>query len=220
MYQSIDGGRWDRVAEKSTILALAYRGGRLAISLIRMPNYGTLSTRREIGPDDSTDFELTAAGIAKVSDAALGQFRDQLGELSGIVDLTGRQSANLDAGDIERANGFLVNVPGIGRLFAIRPEAVRGWVTGTIPIGRLISIIETKGWLIRGADDKATRQVTIPTLGGHRFYCFKLQAASKLPLVAASASVPNTNVEFAPHAFSSQGIPLSRPLPNKPPTWV
>jgi hypothetical protein len=222
LYESIDGGEWHRIADKFKSLALVYLRGRLAVSLIDLPNRRPTYLERPNARNATrtvvdTVFEITPVADRRVI-GAVGQLRDHLAEMTGIKDLIGRGVPLPGHDELRRADGFLVTVPGIGRLFAIKPEALRNWVTGSVPIGHVLAAAEQHGWLVRGADKKTTRQIKIPFLGRHRFYCFKLAAAIKPPEMETASEVPKADPVIAPYGLSSQGIPLTRPLPRTP-TW-
>jgi hypothetical protein len=75
------------------------------------------------------------------------------------------------------ARGFKLSVRGLGTIFAIKRHVLVNWIPGSMPLGRFLSELDDRGWLIRGADGMTTRQVAVPGYGRCRFYCLKLAAA-------------------------------------------
>lgn len=108
----------------------------------------------------------------------------------------------------------MIGVPGTGRLFAIKPEALRGWVSGSVPIGRILVALERRGWLVRGADGKTTRQVVVPGLGRRRYYCLLPHA------VGPNEILQRSERQAAPPAANNIRMPAAAPRrPLGPLTW-
>jgi hypothetical protein len=127
----------------------------------------TRSTRRRAAP----------VGILERAMAPLiAELGARLADRQCTLDLAhGRGEAGAAA--LQQADGFLVNVPGAGRMYAVKPEALRRWVPGHVPLRHFVLAVNARGWLVPGADSMATRQVVIGALGRQRYYCFKLEAA-------------------------------------------
>lgn len=109
---------------------------------------------------------------------AVRQLRDRLAALDGIINLTRARQFSFDVQQHHAANGFLVRVARIGRLFALKPEALREWVPESLSLNRVLAALGRRGWLIRGSDGIITRQVVVPGLGRQRYYCINLHAAA------------------------------------------
>jgi hypothetical protein len=62
-----------------------------------------------------------------------------------------------------------IRVRGLGWVFAVKPEAMRDWIPGWTTMGDFLAVLDDRGWLIRGSDGNATRQVAIPGMGRLRF---------------------------------------------------
>lgn len=187
LYQSVDRGGWQRVARNSRAMTLIYADGELVLhpdELISTVRRTELLRPRDGDPQEpGQEFSASAEEEGARIRQALEVLHDRLSSRDGIFDLSAiRANRHLpsELAGLEQAKGYLVRVPGIGRLFAVRPEALRDWISGSVPIGRIVAELELRGWLIRGANGKVTRQVVIPTLGRHRLYCLKLAVAGNV----------------------------------------
>jgi hypothetical protein len=167
LYRLINRGRWRRVARRSKTLQLRFRLGRLVI---------------EQGSGKSAGDN----GVSQAVDQVLKRLR----ELDGIVEVQRTHRSVRVAVDLDSAAGFLIRVPGIGPILAIKPAGVRNWVHGAVPFRRVLAELDGKGQLIRGADGKTTRQVVVPGLGRGRYYCFKT-TKTRLPAGDRSPEVPS-----------------------------
>jgi hypothetical protein len=164
----------------------------------------------EPGPLRAGGSTVRHGGVAQ----AVRQLRHRLAALDGIINLTGARPFSPDIQRHHGAKGFLVRVPGTGRLFALKPAALREWVAGSLPLRPVLAALEYRGWLIRGCDGKTTRQVVIPGLGRHRYYCFKLLAAAHRTLIDAEVGIaPSRNPRIEGDGYRTQPE-------RRQPTWT
>ena len=214
-YLRLDGGNWQRISSRVRTVTLTFVGHQL---LLR-PGTG-VDTVLGAGP---ASFLFGRGALSRLgqrfleseaqAEQALTVVQGKLKDRDGIVDCTARSLPAVRE-TLAAASGFLVSVPGTGRLFAIKPEALRGWVSGSVPIGLILGALERRGWLVRGADGKTTRQVVVPGLGRQRYYCLLPQA------VAPGEPSPARELPIAPPAADNLQVPAPAPWkPLKPLTW-
>ncbi len=214
-YLCLDGGRWQRISSQIRAITLTFVGHQL---LLRPGT--SVDTVLGAGPA-SFLFGRGLPGrlgqryleIEAQAEQALTVVQGKLKDREGIVDCTARSLPPAQE-TLAAANGFLVSVPGTGRLFAIKPEALRGWVSGSVPIGLILAALERRGWLVRGADGKTTRQVVVPGLGRQRYYCLLPHA------VEPGEPLPTGGLPTASPAADNVQVPAVTPRrPVRPFTW-
>jgi len=114
-------------------------------------------------------------GDASPADA-MAELQRHLLNRADVIDIAEGQ----DAVDqrTRSARAYKIRVRGLGWVFAVKPEAMRDWIPGWTTMGDFLAVLDDRGWLIRGRDGNATRQVAILGMGRLRFYCLKLQSAA------------------------------------------
>ncbi len=181
LYQSTDGGPFRRIASRYQSAAAMYVGGLMSASVSddRRPQLNApLRPRYRFSRDP-----------ARLMAECIGILRSKLRNRVDVIDVNRRDKVNILSGG--QARGFKLPVRGLGTVFAIKPHHLRRWLPGAMPLGRFIAELDLRGWLIRGADGVATRQIVIPGYGRYRFYCIKLSASGDA-MMSVTANVLNS----------------------------
>jgi hypothetical protein len=166
LYQSTDGGRYKKVAARHQIATAMFGVGELTVHVskdVRRSSTGPVKSRRIVWGRRQSMADCLAILKGKLSDRA------------EVIDIDRHAKLNPLSG--VEARGFKLSVRGLGTIFAIKRHVLVNWIPGSMPLGRFLSDLDDRGWLIRGADGMTTRQVAVPGSGRCRFYCLKLAAA-------------------------------------------
>jgi hypothetical protein len=167
VYHAVGDGPYRRIATPSELAIISCQHGELSICVgkpngVRSRSYPAPSHMLWRGMDLPDDIVAT--------------IRSRLLNRAVVVDVD-RRAGRTNPVSIRVAAAFKLPVRGIGTVFAIKREALRDWLPGSVPISGVVAALDRRGWLIRGADGKSTRQIVIPGFGRGRFYCLKLAAA-------------------------------------------
>jgi hypothetical protein len=203
LYWRTNQGSWRRAGKRLSVMTVAFRGGRLQVSEIPIPKSSDggrsrSSAQLEVAEDcDSSPAHVAGTDVGHAARIVA----NQLEQREGIVDLTGRRQGSGRAQSLDQADGYEVQLPGGGRVVAVKPSALARWVPGAVPMRTVIDALDSMGLLVRGADGKRTRQVLIGR-SRRRFYCFKATTnlaagacAIKPRLRTPASSSPSSNVE-------------------------
>jgi hypothetical protein len=218
LYQSVDFGVGQRISTDA-VITLVYVGDKLAVNTARISSQ---FARQSSAIAAASDMPIVPEKDKAVADdpvlAAVAVVRENLLRRHQIVDVSDHGKLYEHRYELLTATGYVVNVPGSGTMLAIKPESLRGWVSGEISLGAVVANLKASGILICGADGNSTRQVTIGALGRQRYYCFKPISdayVSEHTDAVAPLQPPPTN---APSSRAPQ-IP-GRPLkPRRPVVW-
>jgi hypothetical protein len=165
LYQSADGGPFRRVATRYESAAAFYIAGMMTANVSddhRAWLNAPLMPRRSFRRDP-----------AHLMSDCIVVLKFKLRDRAEVIDVSRHAKLNL----IRRLSAGVQTGgtwPGDG--VCGKPHYLRRWLPGAMPLGRFIGALDERGWLIRGADWLATRQIVIPGYGRRRFYCLKLAA--------------------------------------------
>lgn len=168
LYARIDLGPWRRVATRLAVLTVVFRDGRLQVAKVTVPPRKSQSKQKRGAVEKGG-----AATSVRPSDLeqAARLVEERLSRREGILDISA-SDGDLPVQSLDAADGFLVRIPGAGRVLAIKTGALARWIPGAVSLRAVVDALDEAGVLVRGADGKRTRQVVIGG-GRHRFYCFK-----------------------------------------------
>jgi hypothetical protein len=144
LYQSTDSSRWEKIGSLVTALSIGISRSGLVVSA----GMGKEERRAEepsAGPSLPPRSENGGLIADQPVATAMKHLSAKLALGNSIIDLT--RHRDVARGDTGLGSGYIVNVPGSGRMFAIKPEALRGWVSGSLPIGSILKALEERGWL-------------------------------------------------------------------------
>jgi hypothetical protein len=163
-----DGSRqFRRIANINGKAGVSYYQGRLTV-------YAPATDTPIMSPAADPS-HTSIRGDASPADA-MAELQRHLLNRADVIDIVDGQ----DTVDqrTRNARAYKIPVRGLGWVFAVKPEAMRDWIPGWTTMGDFLAHLDDRGWLIRGSDGNATRQVAIPGMGRLRFYCLKLQSAA------------------------------------------
>jgi hypothetical protein len=163
-----DGSRqFRRIATINGKAGVTYSRGRLTV-------YAPATDTPIISPAEDGS-RMPIRGDASPADA-MAELQRHLLNRADVIDITDGQDAVNQR--TRSAPAYKIRVRGLGWVFAVKPEAMRDWIPGWTTMGDFVAVLDDRGWLIRGSDGNATRQVAIPGIGRLRFYCLKLQSTA------------------------------------------
>jgi hypothetical protein len=167
LYYADGSRRFRRIANANGKAGVNYYQGRLTV-------YAPTTDTPIMSPAEDGS-RMPIRGDASPADA-MAELQGHLLNRADVIDITDGQDAVNQR--TRSAPAYKIRVRGLGWVFAVKPETMRDWIPGWTTMGDFLAVLDDRGWLIRGSDGNATRQVAIPGMGRLRFYCLKLQSAA------------------------------------------
>jgi hypothetical protein len=167
LYYADGSRRFRRIASADGMATVNYYRGRLTVCA------PAADTPMFMPSEDLSRTPIR--GDASPADA-MAELQRHLLNRADVIDIADGQDA-VDPQPRLGARAYKIRVRGLGWVFAVKPEVMRDWIPGWTTMGDFLAVLDDRGWLIRGSDGNATRQVAIPGLGRLRFYCLKLKSA-------------------------------------------
>jgi hypothetical protein len=218
LYQSENFASPKRIASDCAVITLVCVGDEIAVTGVTIP---PCLSRFGLKPISAPHVETAYNNDDGMNDAiiaAVERIHANLKNRDGILDVSNQQQLSQRRHELLLASGFVVTVPGAGTMLAVKPTALRAWVSGEVPLGQVIKKLRESGLLICGANGTSTRQVVIGELGRQRYYCFKPISGSDIPEYIEMRSPPRSRSPRAP-AMEKPRVPGPPLQPRRPVVW-